>query len=49
MVTFIDDGFLLSEVREGREVLDAVVLGQPLVVDLDKVHSEVVRVIVDLL
>lgn len=42
------DRLLLTEIREGREVLDAVLLGQSLVVDLDEIDAKVVRVIVDL-
>lgn len=48
-LTFVDDRFLLAEVRERWEVLDAILLGQAFVVDLDKVHPKVIRIVVDLL
>lgn len=41
---FID----LPEVRERRKRLDAILFGQALVVDLNKVHTEGVGVVVDL-
>lgn len=49
ILTLIDDRFLLAEVGERGKGLDAILLGQTLVVDLDKVHAEGVRVIVDFL
>lgn len=48
-LTFVDDRFFLAEVRERWEVLDAILLGQTFVVDLDEVHPKVVRIVVDLL
>jgi hypothetical protein len=47
--TFVEDGVVETEVRQGREALDVVGLGQFLVVDLDEADSKVVRVIVDVL
>lgn len=48
-LTFVNDRFLFTEIREGREVLDSVLLGQSFVVDLDEVDPEMIRVVVDLL
>lgn len=39
----------LPEVRERRKRLDAILFGQALVVDLHKVHTKGVGVVVDLL
>jgi len=47
--TFVDDGFLLPEVREGREVLDPIMLSESLVVDFDKVHPESICIVIYLL
>lgn len=48
-LTLVYDRFFLAEVRECREVLDAILLRQSFIVDLDKVDSKVVRVVVDFL
>lgn len=48
-LTFVNDRFPLAEVCEGRKVLDAILLGQSFIVDLDEVDTEMVRVIVNLL
>lgn len=48
-LTFVYDRLLLTEVREGWESLDAILLGQSFVVDLDEVDPEVVCVVVNLL
>ena len=47
--TFVEDGVVETEVRQGREALDVVGLGQFLVVDLDEADSKVIRVIVNVL
>jgi hypothetical protein len=47
--TFVNDRFLLPEVRKSGEVLDAIVLGESLVVDFDEVHPESVCVVIYLL
>ena len=48
-LTIVDDWFFEPEVGQRREVLDVVLLGQLLVVDLDEVDAETIRVIVDVL
>lgn len=47
--TFVNDGLLLPEIGEGWKFVDAIVLRQSFVVDLDEVHAERVGVVVDLL
>jgi hypothetical protein len=48
-LTVVNNRLLLTEVREGGELRDAILLREPLVVDLDEVYAERVCVIVDLL
>lgn len=48
-LTFVNDRFLLTEIREGGEFRDAILLREPFVVDLDEVYPEGVRVVVDFL
>lgn len=48
MLTLEDDRLPLAEVGERGEGLNAILLGQSFVVDLDEVHAKRVRVVVDL-
>lgn len=48
-LTFVDDGLLLPEVGECGKVLDAILLRESLVVDLDEVYAEGVGVVIYLL
>lgn len=48
-LTVVNNRFLLTEVREGGEFRDAILLGEPLVVDLDEIDAKRVGVIVYLL
>lgn len=47
--TFVNNGLLLPEIGERWEFGDAIVFGQSFIVDFDKVHTEGVGVVVDLL
>ena len=47
-LTFVDDWFFLPEVGESGEGLDTIVLGESLVVNFDKIHTECVRVVINL-
>lgn len=47
--TFVNDRLLLTEIREGGELRDAILLCESLVVDLDEVYSKGIRVVIDLL
>lgn len=47
-LTFVDDGLFLAEIGESRKLGDAILFGQAFVVDLDEIHAEGVRIVVDL-
>lgn len=48
-LTFIDDGLLLPKVSESRKGLDTIMFGEPFVIDFDKVHAKVIRIVINLL
>lgn len=47
--TFVNDRFLLTEVREGGKFRDAILFRKPLVVDLNKVYTKRVCIVIYLL
>lgn len=49
ILTVVNNRFLLTEVREGGEFRDAILFGEPLVVDLHEVYAEGVSVVIYLL
>lgn len=48
-LTFVYDWFFVTEIRKSREVSDTILLRQSFIVDLNKVDSKVVCVVVDFL
>lgn len=48
MRTFVNDWLLLAEIRECWKILDAVMFGQPFIVYFHEIHSEAVRIVVDI-
>lgn len=47
--TFVYNWFFLAEIRKSREILDTILLCQSFIVDLDKVDSKMVCIVVDFL
>lgn len=49
MLTIVYNRFFLAEIRKSWKVFDAILLRQSFIVDLDKVDSKVIRIVVDFL
>lgn len=49
MLTIVYNRFFLAKIRKSWKIFDAILLRQSFIVDLDKVDSKVIRIVVDFL